>query len=207
MNDRIKVLLADDHAIVRMGLFSLLESEDDIVVVGQAEDGIEAVNLATRLKPDIVIMDLQMPRKDGVAATEEIHSNLSTAKVILLTTFASSDGIFHALENGAQGALLKNNAETELPSAIRKVASGGQYISPEVRRQLKANPPIPKLTTRQTEIMTFMAKGSTSKEIANAIGISTNSVNEHIETIIRKVGATNRTEAIAIALKHQLLKI
>lgn len=207
MNDKVKVLLADDHAIVRMGLVSLLEAEVDITVIGQAEDGVEAVGLATDLRPDVVIMDLQMPRKDGIAATKEIHSALPDVKVILLTTFGTSDGISLALDNGARGAILKNSAETELPAAIRKVANGGRYISPEVCRQLKANPPVPKLTARQMEIMTFMAKGSTSKEIANAIGISANSVNEHIETIIRKIGATNRTEAIAIALKRQLLKI
>ena len=134
MNDRIKVLLADDHAIVRMGLSALLETKPDIEVVGEAANGDLAVKKALKLKPDIVIMDLQMPRKDGVAATEEIHSNLSTAKVILLTTFASSDGIFHALDNA--NAILLAHAQHNDPAvgigerAVRRPEVTGNTTAP-----------------------------------------------------------------------------
>ena len=207
MKNRITVLLADDHAIVRMGILSLLETEDGIAVVGQAEDGAEAVARAQELEPDVVVMDLMMPVKDGAAATAEIRATLPGTKVVLLTTFGTSDGIAHALENGASGAVLKSSAESELPAAIRAVAAGGTYVSDEIRRQLKSSPPIPKLTARQEEILASMVGGRTSKEIAMRLGIGVNSVNEHIEAIIRKIGASNRTEAVAIALRKQLLKV
>ena len=207
MKNRITVLLADDHAIVRMGILSLLETEDGIAVVGQAEDGAEAVTRAQELEPDVVVMDLMMPVKDGAAATAEIRASLPGTKVVLLTTFGTSDGIAHALENGASGAVLKSSAESELPAAIRAVAADGTYVSDEIRRQLKSSPPIPKLTARQEEILASMVGGRTSKEIAMRLGIGVNSVNEHIEAIIRKIGASNRTEAVAIALRKQLLKV
>ena len=204
---KTRVLIADDHIIVRAGLGALLGTEPDIEVVGLAKNGIEAVRETLKLQPDIVIMDLMMPKKDGVTATAEISEKAPNAKVILLTTFGTSDGIAHAIRNGAKGAILKNADNAQLVTAIRKVAKGGEFISPEVRQQLAVDPPIPELTPRQKEILAAMTRGFTDRDIARQLGIRQDGVNDHVSTILRKIGAANRTEAVAIALRKHLLKI
>ena len=201
---KIKVLIADDHAIVRMGLKSLLGTADDLEVVGEAADGAEAVETARRLRPDVVIMDLVMPVKDGEAAAAELQNALPETRVVILTTFITADGIARALENGAAGAVLKSCAETELVEAIRKVSAGGSYVSPDIRRQFRRDPPVAKLTERQHQVLKLMSEGLTSKEIAARLKLATYSVDEHIETIIRKFGASNRTEAVAIGMRKHL---
>ena len=204
---KIKVLIADDHTIVRAGLAALLGTEKDLEIVGQAKNGIEAVRETVRLLPDVVIMDLMMPKKDGVEATAEITEKAPSAKVILLTTFGTSDGIAHAIRNGARGAILKNADNTQLATAIRKVASGEEFISPDVRQQLSVDPPIPELTPRQTDILSSMIRGLTDRDIACQLGIRQDGVNDHVRAILAKLGAANRTEAVAIALRKHLLKI
>ena len=204
---KIKVLIADDHTIVRAGLAALLGTEKDLEVIGQAKNGVEAVSETIRLRPDVVIMDLMMPKKDGVAATAEITEKAPEAKVILLTTFGTSDGISHGLRNGARGAILKNADNTQLAAAIRKVAAGGEYVSPEIRQQLAADPPIPELTPRQKDILASMVRGLTDRDIARQLGIRQDGVNDHVRAILAKIGAANRTEAVAIALRKHLLKI
>ena len=204
---KIKVLIADDHTIVRAGLAALLGTEKDLEVIGQAKNGVEAVSETIRLRPDVVIMDLMMPKKDGVAATAEITEKAPEAKVILLTTFGTSDGISHGLRNGARGAILKNADNTQLAAAIRKVAAGGEYVSPEIRQQLAADPPIPELTPRQKDILASMVRGLTDRDIARQLGIRQDGVNDHVRAILAKIGAANRTEAVTIALRKHLLKI
>ena len=204
---KIKILIADDHTIVRAGLAALLGTESDLEIVGQAKNGIEAVKETLRLRPDVIIMDLMMPKKDGVEATAEITAKVPTAKVILLTTFGTSDGIAQALQNGACGAILKNADNAQLALAIRKVASGIEYISPEIRQQLAADPPIPELTPRQKDILASMICGLTDRDIARQLGIRQDGVNDHVSAILQKLGAANRTEAVAIALRKHLLKI
>ena len=203
----IKVLIADDHLIVRTGLAALLGTEKDIKVVGQAKNGIEADREALRLHPDVIIMDLMMPRKDGVEATAELAEKAPEVKVILLTTFGTSDGIAHALAVGAKGAILKNADNAELARAIRKVAEGGEFISAEIRQQLAVDPPIPSLTPRQREILDSMVRGLTDRDIARQLGIRQDGVNDHVSAILKKIGAVNRTEAVAIALRKHLLKL
>ena len=207
MNRKIKTLIADDHLIVRAGLAALLGTEDDIEVIGQSKNGVEAVRDALALRPDVVIMDLMMPKKDGVDATAEICSKAPEVRVILLTTFGSSDGIAHALKLGAAGALLKNADNTELVAAIRKVNKGAKYVSAAIRRQLAIDPPIPELTQRQREILASICQGMTNKDIARQLGIRLDGVNQHVADILTKIGAANRTEAVAIALRKHLLKI
>ena len=207
MHQKIRILIADDHLIVRTGLTALLGTEKDLEVVGQAKNGIEAVSETARLKPDIVIMDLQMPKKDGVTATAEIAANTPSARVILLTTFGTSDGIAHALSAGAKGAILKNTDNAELARAIRKVAEGGEFISAEIRQQLAVDPPIPGLTPRQREILASMVRGLTDRDISRLLGIRQDGVNDHVRAILKKIGAANRTEAVAIALRKHLLKL
>ncbi len=203
---KIKVLIADDHTIVRAGLTALLGTEKDIEVVGEAKNGAEAVSKAVELHPDIVIMDLMMPKMDGVEATKELLRKAPSAKTILLTTYGTSDGIAHALRAGARGAVLKNADNSELAKAIRIVAQGGDYISPDIRQQLAADPPVPDLTPRQSEILESMVRGLTDRDIAQQLGLSPESVSEHVGAIRQKIGAANRTEAVAIAMRKYLLK-
>ncbi|MDO5319066.1 MAG: response regulator transcription factor [bacterium] len=206
-NCRIRVLIADDHTIVRAGLTALLGTEKDLEIVGQAKNGIEAVRESLCLLPDIVLMDLMMPKKDGVEATAEIVEKVPTVKVIILTTFGTSDGIAHALAAGAKGAILKNADNCQLVAAIRKVARGEEFVSTEIRQQLAIDPPIPELTPRQKDILASMVRGLTDKDIARQLSIRQDGVNDHVSAILRKLGAANRTEAVAVALRKHLLKI
>ena len=201
------VLIADDHALIRVALSSLLDAEDDFTVVGQAKNGIEAVQEAMRLNPEIVIMDIAMPKKDGVAATEEIHRACPDVKIFLLTTYASSDALARALAAGAAGALLKSSDNDKLFAALRAVASGRQSVSPELRRQLETEPPLPLLSERQRAVLKQLTDGRSNKEIAADLGISIPRVEELINEIRQKFHVSNRTEAVALALRRQLLKI
>lgn len=203
----IRVLLADDHAIVRMGLASLLGTKKDIEVVGEAEDGEAAVRKSLKLVPDVVIMDLMMPKKDGVAATYEIHSHLPGTKIMILTSYGTSDGIAHALEAGASGALMKSTEFSEFVAAIRTIAAGGKVIAPEIERQLAEDPPVPGLTPRQSEILHSITRGLTNADIAKQLGIREDSVKEHVNAIFVKLGASNRSEAATIAMRKHLLKM
>ena len=207
MSGKIKVLIADDHAIVRMGLAALLSAKKDIEVVGQSRNGEAAVRDTLRLAPDVVIMDLMMPKKDGIAATAEIKSKRPETKIIILTTFATSDGITKALEAGATGAILKNAENASLVTMIRKVAAGERVLAPEVEELLQEDPPVEKLTPRQAEVLESLSRGLTNKDIARQLGISDRSVDEHVEALLQKIGASNRTEAVVIALRKHLLKI
>lgn len=203
----IRVLIADDHAIVRHGLCALLGTERGIEVVGEAKDGNEAVARTKQLTPDVVIMDIVMPRKDGVEATVEIRAAVPSAKIVVLTSFGTSDKISRAIEAGATGALMKTAEDRELLSAIRTVANGGRVISPAVRKLISTDPPAPELTPRQLEILQAMARGLTNKDIAKMFGIRTDGVNEHVLAILAKLGAANRTEAVATAIRKQLIRI
>lgn len=207
MKTTIRVLLADDHTIVRIGLATLLNAEKDIEVVGEAKNGDMAVKEALRLSPDVVIMDLMMPKKDGTEATAELHEKLPSAKVIILTTFGASDGIAHALESGAAGALMKTADDAVLVSTIRAVASGKTVVSADIKRLLATDPPVPKLTPRQIEVLQSMTRGLTNRDIAKQLGIRQDRVDEHVAAIFTKIGASNRAEAVAIALRKHLLKI
>ena len=205
--DKITILVVDDHAIARVGLVSLLETEPCIMVVGQAENGREAVEKASALKPDVIIMDLVMPQLDGVAATREIHELLPAAKILILTTFSDSDDIAHALDAGAIGALMKNTSISDLISAIRTVARGKRFVAPEIEQMIRECPPVPALTDRQREILHSVTRGLTNHDIAQQFGITIDCVKDHVNVILEKLGAANRSEAVAIALRKHLLKI
>ena len=204
---KIKVFLADDHAMVRMGLISLLSTKKDLEVVGEAEDGEETVRKVLNLRPDVVLMDLLMPKKDGIDATAEIIAELPETKILLLTSAGTSDGIAHALRIGAAGAVLKSADFSTLVAAIHTVADGGRVIDPEVEKLLKEDPPLPELTPRQEEILALVTRGLTNADIARQFDIRESSVTEHVNQICTKLGAANRAEAVAIALRKHLLKI
>ena len=204
---KIKVLIADDHTLVRMGLRMLVSSQKDLEFVGEAEDGQEAVAAVERKRPDVVVMDLQMPVVDGIEATERIAKSHPGTKVIILTSYGSSDGISHALEKGAVGAILKSETETALVKAIRLAAAGKSYITEEIRAQIAADPPIKDLSPRQLEIISAITRGLSNAEIGDLLGIDRFTVKNHLAILFQKLGVANRTEAVAIALRKQLVKV
>ena len=204
---KIKVLIVDDHAIMRNGLASLLRTRKEIDVIGDAGDGASGIRKAVKLKPDVVIMDLMMPDMDGSEATRQMLQKLPEVKVLIFTTFGTADGIGHALAAGANGAILKNVELPELVAAIKTVASGGRALSPEIEQILTDDPPVPELSTRQTEILNSIIRGLSNDDIARQLGISVPMVKEHVNAIFAKLGAANRAEAVAIALRKHLLKI
>ena len=207
MTKKIKVLIADDHALMRMGLKALLETQPDIETVGEASDGDEALRKTRKFLPDVIIMDILMPGTDGIEATRQITEELPDVKILILTTSTSSDDLNRAIQAGAAGAVLKSEANKRLLSAIRAVAKGASAISPEVRTMIDEDPPAAELTPRQMEILGEMARGLTNKEIAAALSCSPESVKDRINAICTKLGAANRSEAISIALRKHLLKI
>lgn len=204
---KTQILIADDHAVMRMGLTALFDTVPEFKIIGEASTGREAVDKAHTLKPDIIIMDLMMPIMDGVAATRKIQQDIPETKVLLLTTFGTSDGIAQALAAGATGAILKSASNEELIAAVHTVASGKLFIAKDVQQLLKSEPPVQPLTERQLEILSFVTRGLTNQDIAKSLGIRVDSVGQNLSTIFAKLGAANRAEATSIALRKQLLKI
>jgi DNA-binding NarL/FixJ family response regulator len=207
MKKPIRILIADDHAVVRRGLRSLIQTEKDLLVIGEASNGIEAVESTLRLKPDVVIMDLIMPEKSGAEAIAEIMARIPETRIIILTTFGTVDDMARAIESGAAGALLKTSDENELIAAIRTVAANGYAISSEVQQLMAENPPAPQLTSRQLEVLNSMSQGFSNADIAEQLGIKEFSVREHVAGIMAKLEASNRAEAVAIALRKRLLEL
>ena len=203
---KIRVLIADDHAIVRTGLTSLLGTQRDFTVVGEADDGESAVTLARRLNPDVLIMDYRMPKMDGATATAEILSTQPGIKVLILTSSGEAEGIARALRSGAAGALMKTDNNDELIAAIRKLTDGQRVVSPEIERLLSETPSAQELTDRQLQILELVTRGLSNRDIADLLGIREDSVKKHANAIFAKIGAANRVEATAIAIRKQLLK-
>ena len=205
--EKIRILIADDHAIVRMGLVTLLGSQDGFEVVGEASNGDQAVSRALKLRPDVVVMDLVMPKKDGVAATAELHEKLPTAKCLILTSFGTAEEMHTALSRGAAGILLKSTANSKLVATIRKVAAGKTVIDDNVGQLLSEEQPISDLSPRQREILESITRGLSNAQIALQLDIGAESVKTHISKLFAKLGAATRAEAAAIALRKHLLKI
>lgn len=205
MKSTIRILLADDHLVVRMGLSALLSAQPGFEVVGEAADGDSAVRLAKKLRPSVVIMDLRMPNKDGVTATREIRQDLPETNVLVLTTYGDSQEVAHALDAGAVGALIKDCSKTCLVSAIRAVAAGRRTISPEIESSLAAKPSLPQLSPRHREILQLVARGLNNGDIAKLLGISRNCVKVHLSTAYARLGASARAEAVTMALDAGLI--
>lgn len=204
---KIKVLLIDDHAVMRMGLVSLLGISDEIEVVGDAGDGESGIAKALETKPDVAIVDLMMPKMDGAETTQKLLEKIPTIKVLILTSYSSADGIAHALKSGALGVTIKTADAEELISAIKTVAKGKQSIPSDIRRLLSEDPPVPTLSMRQTEILQSITRGLSNADIAKELGLSVGMVKLHVNALLTKIGAANRAEAVAIALRKHLLKI
>ena len=207
MTNKIQILIADDHSLMRVGLKALFSHQKDMAVVGEACDGIEAVKLAEKLDPDIVVMDLNMPKLDGAEATRRILDVSPDAKVFILTSYGTSDDLVRAVHNGVKGAMIKSAPIEDIVDSIRTVYAGGEAFPPAVR-QLVAETPRPAiLTERQKDILHSATRGLTTEDIAKQFDISVSCVLKHFSSIFRKLEVTNRSEAITVALRKQLLKI
>lgn len=202
---KIRILLADDHLVVRMGIASILSFEKDMEVVGETDNGADAVRLATELKPDVVLMDLKMPQLSGSDATLQIHAAAPNVKILILTTFGTSAELKKAMDGGAAGALLKNSSQAEIIEAIRKVMLGQSVMSSEIQHGIEEMKSMPEMSQRQLEILNLVAKGFSNKEIADILGVSLETVKDHIKKILLKMGAASRTEAASLAVNLQLV--
>ena len=205
MKKTIKVILVDDHLVVRMGIASILSFEKDMSVVGQADSGVEAVRLTDALAPDVVVMDLMMPDMDGVEATRRIHAAHPDVKILILTSFGTSADVRRALDAGAAGALVKTSTQDEICDAIRNAAEGRQVLSPEIRNTLSCASADAELSAQQREVLQLVANGYSNKDIARILGIGTNCVKYHLKLIFANLGASTRAEATSIALGRKLI--
>jgi DNA-binding NarL/FixJ family response regulator len=208
----IRILIADDQSLIRKGLRALLETDEEFVAIGEAENGQEAISLTEKLQPDVVLMDIQMPVVDGVAGTREICQRFPASRVLVLTTFADHEYVSQALQAGASGYLLKNTPYEELNQAIRLVHKGYTHIGPGLLQSAmiapKTNPSfIPEnlsdLTQREQEIVYWLTKGSSNREIAQALFISEKTVKNNISNILSRLNLRDRTQLAILALHRK----
>jgi two-component system, NarL family, response regulator LiaR len=209
MSEAIRVLIADDHAVLREGLRSFLELQDGIEIVGDAADGAEAVALAEQLRPAVVLMDLVMPKLDGVEAMRKLRERVPDARVIILTSYIDDERLLPAIRAGAAGYLLKNAEPKELARAIRAADAGEALIDPTVAARLverlgdeRAGDSYQSLTTREREVLDLIARGFSNKRIALELGIAEKTVKTHVGNLLGKLGVTDRTQAAVYATRH-----
>lgn len=211
----IRVLVADDQELVRSGFAMILDTEHDIEVVGDAQDGIEAVCRARELTPDVILMDVQMPRMDGIGATREVIEQVPGCRVLILTTFDDDDYLFAALQAGASGFMLKNCPPADLVSAIRVVAQGHSLLAPEVTHRVIARSTernrgprhagLDELTERELEVLTAMGRGLSNGETAAALFVSETTVKSHVSRVLMKLGVRDRVQAVIVAHESGLM--
>ncbi len=215
----IRVLVVDDHALFRRGLVSVLNDETDIDVVDEAGDGDEAVNLATELRPDVVLMDVMMPNSTGIEACARIRAAVREVKFVMLTMSEDEDDLFEALKAGATGYLLKEIAVTDIARAVRAIAEGQSFINPAMAVKLigefaelakqektpKAAPAIPELTPRETEVLKLLARSLNNREIGERLFITENTVKNHVRNILEKLQVHSRTEAAIYAVRAEYI--
>jgi DNA-binding NarL/FixJ family response regulator len=213
----IRVLLADDQALVRSGFRMILDSRDDVEIAGEAKDGLEAVALAAELAPDVILMDVRMPKLDGVEATRRIVASGSNARMLILTTFDLDEYVYEAIRAGASGFLLKDVQPVELVDAIRVVAAGNALLGTTVTKRLlerftdgapqaSPSPVLDGLTEREREILALMAAGLSNSEIADRLVVGETTVKTHVSSILRKLGVRDRVQAVIVAYDAGLVR-
>ena len=205
--NKIRILIADDHMLMRMGISTLVSTAKDMTVVGEACNGRQAVELAGSLRPDVVIMDLMMPEMSGGEATKAIHEAHPGIKIVILTTYGTSAELATAVTNGAVGVLLKDKVEMDLLSTIRFVVEGNQVIPTRLLAQIEEDKAMGKLTDRQMEILASVAEGQSNADIALQFGLSEITVKKHLSAIFERLGVANRSEAVSLAFRKQMLKV
>lgn len=204
---KIRILIADDHMLMRMGVSALISSTADMEIVGEAKNGQQAAELAKTLKPDVVIMDLMMPEMLGSEATGLITAADPDIKVIVLTTYGSSIELAKAIQNGAVGILLKDKVDMDLVNTIRFVVAGNQVIPTRLLKQIEQDKALSQLTDRQLTILASVAQGQSNSDIAKSFGLSEITIKKHLSSIFERLGVANRSEAVALALRKQMLKV
>jgi NarL family two-component system response regulator LiaR len=208
----IRVMLVDDHNVVRSGLATFIKAYDDLALVGEAKNGLEALNLCHKKKPDVILMDLIMPEMDGIAATRTILGEYPDIKIIAMTSFEEEALVQGVLAAGAISYLIKNVTSDELAKAIRDAVSGKSTLSPEAARVLvqatrPSKLPVFDLTEREREVLNLVVQGNSNQQIAEALVISITTVKAHISNILSKLQVSSRTEAIAFAVKNKLVSL
>ena len=212
MTETIRILIVDDHAIVREGQRSLIDTEPGMELVGEAADGIQAIEMARALQPDVILLDLLMPHKGGIKATREIKEQNPEARILILTSFAEDEKVYVAIKAGALGYLLKDTSPQELLAAIREVYRGEPSMSPSIAQKLMSElvrsssqvPTEEALTAREVEILVLVAQGLPNREIAETLVISERTVRTHVSNILTKLHLANRTQAALYALREGL---
>ena len=215
MVNKISVLIADDHAVVRGGLRALLDTEEGIEVIGEAADGVEAITRARALNPDVILLDLMMPRKDGLQVITEIRESDPGARILVLSSFSDDEMVFSAIKGGALGYLLKDSSPSELLQAIREVYNGESSLHPTIARKLirelnrpsNLPPSEDPLTEREVQVLMLVAQGMSNQEIADTLVISERTVRTHVSNILSKLHLANRTQAALYALKEGLAEL
>ena len=210
MTERIKLLLVDDHPVVRAGLRGMLEGQADFEIVGEAQDGAQAIELASKLEPRVVLMDLRMAHVDGVRATEQIRKTVRDCFVLVLTTYDSDADILRAIEAGAIGYLLKDSPREELFRAIRAAARGESVLSPTIAARLMGRMRAPaqeNLSAREMDVLKWVRQGASNKEIAKHLHISEATVKTHLLHAFSKLGVDDRTAAVTVALERGMLRL
>lgn len=203
----IKVAIIDDHPLIREGLIALLSTQSDFSVVAHGVDGTEALTLYRTHRPDVLLMDLAMPKMSGVDATVEVRKEFPNARIVVLTIRSGDEDIHRALQAGAKGYLLKETSSQQLFEAIRSVHEGHRYIPASVAMQLAERPPASELTSRELEILQHIVNGKSNKEIGNSLKISEATVKGHVSNILVKLGVSDRTEAVTTALKRGIVHL
>lgn len=204
--DKKRILIADDHMLMRMGLSTLFLAAKDMEIVGEATDGRQAVELTDKLKPDLVLMDLMMPEMNGAEATKAIHQSHPDVRIIILTTFGTAVELVEAVKNGAAATLMKDTPAKELVKSIRAVLAGEKIVPTRILNQIEEDKEMSKLSARQLDILLGAARGYTNGDIAKQLGLSEISIKKQMTAIYESLGVSNRTEAVALALRKQLIK-
>lgn len=207
LSNPIRVLIAEDHAMVRQGLVALLEQEPDLSVVAQAADGYEAVKMFCQHQPDVVLMDLRMPQMDGVAAITAICAELANAQIVVLTTYDGDENIYRGLRAGAKGYVLKDADPDQLFAAIRTVFAGKKYIPPSVGAKLAERMDNPELSDRELEVIRLIVAGNSNQKIGTVLQISESTVKFHVNNILIKLGVNDRTQAAITALRRGIASL
>lgn len=205
-SDTITVVIADDHPVVRQGLTAILKNQGDINVVAEAANGEEALALCNRHHPDVLLLDLRMPKKDGLQVITELARGVPKPRVIVMTTFDSEEDISRALRAGAKGYLVKGTAPEQIRESVRRVAAGESLLQPNIAAKLAESMAHPELSRREREVLQWVADGRSNKEIGQILYISQNTAKAHVKSILTKLDAMGRTEAIAIGIRRGLIK-